>query len=103
MSEPPELPPRPLPPRGVVAIVGDWLRWIGTARLIASALSVLIVVGGAWWLLRAPAPLRRQIQKARRAIPVLGPVLGGTAGSKADCRPYCSRWAMKCLMNQPMQ
>jgi competence protein ComEA len=56
MPELPELPPRPLPPRGVVAIVGEWLRWIGTARLIASAVSVLIVVGGAVWLLRAPAP-----------------------------------------------
>jgi competence protein ComEA len=56
MSEAPELPPRPLPPRGVVAIAGEWLRWIGIARLVASAVSVLIVVGGAVWLLRAPSP-----------------------------------------------
>lgn len=56
MSDAPELPPRPLPPRGAVTVVGEWLRWIGTARLIASAVSVVIVVGGAVWLLRAPAP-----------------------------------------------
>ena len=56
MSDAPELPPRPMPPRGVVTMVGEWLRWIGTARLVASAVSVVIVVGGAVWLLRAPAP-----------------------------------------------
>ena len=56
MSHAPELPPRPLPPRGAVTAVRQWLRWIGTARLIASAVSVVIVVGGAAWLLRAPAP-----------------------------------------------
>lgn len=56
MSDAPELPPRPLPPRGAFAAVGEWLRWVGTARLVASAVSVVIVVGGAVWLLRAPAP-----------------------------------------------
>ena len=56
MSDAPELPPRPLPPRGAVTVVGEWLRWIGIARLVTSAVSVLIVVGGAVWLLRAPAP-----------------------------------------------
>src|SRR6187402_3007578 len=56
MPDAPELPPRPLPPRGAVTLVGEWLRWIGTARLVASAVSVVIVVGGAVWLLRAPAP-----------------------------------------------
>ncbi len=56
MSDAPELPPRPMPPRGVVTVVGEWLRWVGTARLVASAVSVVIVVGGAVWLLRAPAP-----------------------------------------------
>lgn len=56
MSDAPELPPRPLPPRGAVTVVGEWLRWFGVARLVTSAVSVLIVVGGAVWLLRAPAP-----------------------------------------------
>src|SRR5262245_29858963 len=56
MSDDHELPPRPLPPRGAVTVVGEWLRWIGVSRMIASAVSVVIVVGGAVWLLRAPAP-----------------------------------------------
>jgi competence protein ComEA len=56
MSDAPELPPRPLPPRGVATVVVEWLQWIGLARLVASAVSVLIVVVGAVWLLRAPAP-----------------------------------------------
>jgi competence protein ComEA len=56
MSDAPELPPRPLPRRGAVAVAGEWLHWFGVARLVTSAVSVLIVVGGAVWLLRAPAP-----------------------------------------------
>jgi len=56
MSDAPELPPRPLPRRGAVTVAGEWLQWFGVARLVASAVSVLIVVGGAVWLLRAPAP-----------------------------------------------
>jgi competence protein ComEA len=56
MSDAPELPPRPLPPRRAATVVGDWLRWIGVGRLVASAVSVVIVVAGGVWLLRAPAP-----------------------------------------------
>jgi competence protein ComEA len=56
MSDSAELPPRPLPARSAAAAVVAWLRWIGFARLVASAVSVTIVVGGAVWLLRAPTP-----------------------------------------------
>jgi competence protein ComEA len=56
MSDAPELPPRPLPRRGAVTVAGEWLHWFGVARLVTSAVSMLIVVGGAVWLLRAPAP-----------------------------------------------
>jgi competence protein ComEA len=56
MSDAPELPPRPLPRRGAVTVAGEWLQWFGVARLVTSAVSMLIVVGGAVWLLRAPAP-----------------------------------------------
>jgi competence protein ComEA len=56
MSDAPELPPRPLPRRGAVIVAGEWLQWFGVARLVTSAVSMLIVVGGAVWLLRAPAP-----------------------------------------------
>jgi competence protein ComEA len=56
MSDSAELPPRPLPARSTGAAVVAWLRWIGFARLVASAVSVMIVVGGAVWLLQAPTP-----------------------------------------------
>jgi competence protein ComEA len=70
MSDAPELPPRPLPPRGPVSTARDWLRWIGTARLMASAVSVVIVVGGAVWLLRAPAPATEaSIPRAHGSVP----------------------------------
>lgn len=54
MSEPPELPPRPLPPRAWGETALAWLRWFGVGRLAAGALAVLVVVGGAVWLLRTP-------------------------------------------------
>ncbi len=56
MPEPTELPPRPLPPRSPGAAIATWAQWFGLGRLVASALSVVIVIGGAVWLLRAPAP-----------------------------------------------
>jgi competence protein ComEA len=52
----PELPPRPQVPHSAVGTVIGWLRWFGPGRLAVGAVSVVIVVGGAAWLLRAPAP-----------------------------------------------
>jgi competence protein ComEA len=51
----PALPPRPLPPRRPGAAIAAWLHWFGVSRLLATAVSVLVVIGGAVWLLRAPA------------------------------------------------
>lgn len=56
MPDPPELPPRPAPQRRLADVVSAWLRWIGYGRLVGSAVSVVIVVGGAMWLLRSPQP-----------------------------------------------
>ncbi len=56
MSVTPELPPRPQPARRPVEALTAWLRWFGLGRLTAGALSMLVVVGGAVWLLRTPAP-----------------------------------------------
>lgn len=33
-----------------------WIGWFGLSRLIASAVAVLIVCGGAYWLVRTPPP-----------------------------------------------
>ena len=48
--------PRPAPPRSPVHDLAERVRWIGLARLVVTACSVVLVAGGAWWLLRAPAP-----------------------------------------------
>lgn len=56
MAEFPEVPPRPLPPRRLGDSIRAWLAWFGLGRLIATACCTLIVVAGAYWLVRAPAP-----------------------------------------------
>jgi competence protein ComEA len=33
-----------------------WVRWIGLGRIVAAAISVIVVIAGAVWLLRAPPP-----------------------------------------------
>jgi competence protein ComEA len=71
MPAPPELPPRPEPPRRAVDVAAGWVRWFGLGRLVAGAVSVAIVVAGAAWLLRPPAPA------TEAALPVAG--AGGRA------------------------
>lgn len=51
-----ELPPRPEPPRRWFETLQAWLAWFGPARLIVSAISVVVVAAGVAWLVRAPAP-----------------------------------------------
>lgn len=55
-GELPSLPPRPAPSRGPTEMLGGWLAWFGAGRLALTAFSVLIVVAGGYWLLRAPTP-----------------------------------------------
>lgn len=58
-TDPPDPVPRPGPPRrpgdAAGAWLSGWLRWFGVGRLLAAALSVFVVVAGAWWLVRSPA------------------------------------------------
>lgn len=56
MSDSLELPPRPQPPRPVGRSIAAWLNWFGIGRLIAAAVSVVVVAAGAFWLVRAPTP-----------------------------------------------
>ncbi len=51
-----ELPIRPLPPRSLAATAGEWLRWVGPARLVVGAIAVVGVGAGGFWLLRTPSP-----------------------------------------------
>lgn len=48
--------PRPHPSRRPSELAGAWLTWFGVGRLIAAAVSVTVVVAGAFWLVRSPAP-----------------------------------------------
>jgi competence protein ComEA len=73
----PELPPRPQPPHRSIDTVTTWLRWFGVGRLLAGAVSVLIVLGGAAWLLRMPSP------PTEAALPVAA----GAAGAGATLPP----------------
>ncbi|MET0324299.1 MAG: helix-hairpin-helix domain-containing protein [Ilumatobacteraceae bacterium] len=64
MSSDPQFPeppdrPRPGGRRWIDAVserLGPWVDWFGLGRLIATAVTVVAVVAGGWWLLRTPAP-----------------------------------------------
>ncbi|MCE9620758.1 MAG: helix-hairpin-helix domain-containing protein [Actinomycetia bacterium] len=49
-----DLPDRPAPPRSLFERVRTWVQWVGPGRLAASALAVLIVLGGGYWLVKPP-------------------------------------------------
>lgn len=47
---------RPAPVQPVADRVRAWLGWFGVARLVVSAVSMVVVCGGAFWLVRSPSP-----------------------------------------------
>ena len=51
-----EDPQRPLPPRSLVDRVRSWTEWIGYGRIVGSALAMVIVCAGGYWLMRMPPP-----------------------------------------------
>ena len=59
MDRPPDAgvapPPRPLPDRPLRERAAEWIAWFGLPRLAATAVCMLVVAGGAWWLVRSPA------------------------------------------------
>lgn len=69
MSEP-QLPPRPMPPQRVTDVARRWLAWMGLARLVLAAVSVLVVAAGAFWLVRAePPPVEASLPMTSRSVP----------------------------------
>ena len=50
-----DLPDRPAPPQPLAERVTSWVRWVGPGRLVGSAVVVLAVLAGAYWLVRPPA------------------------------------------------
>ena len=49
-----EFPERPGPPKSLFASARSWVQWVGAGRLVASAVVVLAVVAGAYWLVKPP-------------------------------------------------
>lgn len=49
-----EFPERPVPARSLVDRARSWVEWVGVGRLVASAVVVLAVVAGAFWLVKPP-------------------------------------------------
>ena len=49
-----ELPDRPAPPRSVSERVRAWVEWVGVGRLAVSAIAVLVVLAGGYWLVKPP-------------------------------------------------
>lgn len=49
-----DLPERPAPPQSLLARTRSWVEWVGAGRLVASAVVVLAVVAGAYWLVKPP-------------------------------------------------
>jgi competence protein ComEA len=47
---------RPAPAQPVVDRIRAWLGWFGVARLVVSAVSMVVVCVGAFWLVRSPSP-----------------------------------------------
>lgn len=73
MSEP-QLPPRPAPPRRPGDVLQGWLVWFGLGRLALAALSVSVVVGGVFWLVRSePPPVEATLPLATSSVPASTP------------------------------
>ncbi|MEL6890075.1 MAG: ComEA family DNA-binding protein [Actinomycetota bacterium] len=47
---------RPEPPRPLSDRAREWVEWFGLSRLITSAVAVVVVCLGTWWLVRSPTP-----------------------------------------------
>ena len=55
-SDPSRLPPRPIPDRSTAERVAAWVTWFGLGRMVLAAVSVVVVAGGVFWLVRMPSP-----------------------------------------------
>jgi competence protein ComEA len=51
-----DLPRRPAAARSGLSTAVAWAQWFGVSRLVAAAVSVLVVVAGGYWLVRSPPP-----------------------------------------------
>ena len=54
-SPPEPVVARPIMDRSVPDRMRDWVEWFGLARMVTSAIAVVVVCVGGWWLIRTPA------------------------------------------------
>ena len=80
------LPDRPPPSRPFGEIAHAWITWFGVGRLIVTAMAVLGVGAGGYWLLRAPPPaIEGSLPYARSELSSTSVASGGS--TSATTRP----------------
>lgn len=62
---------RPIPPNTLVDRARAWVEWFGFTRLVVSAVAVVVVCAGAFWLVRTPPPPTEA--SLPRAVPSAAP------------------------------
>ena len=78
------LPSRPGPSRPFSEVARAWLEWFGVARLAVTALAVLAVGAGGFWLLRSPAAtIESALPYASRG----GPAAAVSSSTSASASP----------------
>jgi len=85
-----ELPDRPAPPRTLRERIEQWVQWVGPGRLVGSAVVVLAVLAGGYWLVRPPAattesklPLAASAADRSTTLPPAAPTTGTSAADDA--------------------
>jgi competence protein ComEA len=70
-------PDRPEPTMPLTLRVREWVDWFGLTRMITSAVAVVVVCAGAWFLVRAPSP------PSEAGLPVARPASGPATAPEA--------------------
>ena len=79
--------PRPEPPQRLADRLRDWIEWLGPARLATSAVAVVVVCAGAWFLLRQPVPPPERDLPRPTATTAPVATLAPPAGTSAPAPP----------------
>ena len=80
-----EFPDRPAPPQPLLHRAQSWARWFGLGRLFASAVVVIAVVIGAYWLVKPPvATTESKLPYANAVAPPTSSVASAAATAPAS-------------------
>jgi competence protein ComEA len=72
---------RPPPVPGTAQRVREWIDWFGLTRLVTSAVAVVTVCAGAFWLVRTPVP------PSEAALPIATTPVGGPVATLTPPAP----------------